>query len=301
MPEATATDTIGTEPDRADFSMARSLLRTLVSHVPPGAIQRAGRWQFKYPFLGPLIRCAGSLVQQGESVLRYGVGKGLKFDPRGGNPGYALGTSGLEEQAALARFLRAGDVFYDIGANVGFFAALGARLVGPEGHVYAFEPFPASADAMKANLRRNGFQNATVFESAVSDRPGRVNLVTEGGSVDYRLATSSIESNTNGKSTIEVSVVSIDSLTGTGSLRPPSFVMIDVEGSEISVLNGMRRTLESYRPTILCEVHWLGNAFLEWCTGARNDFGYRATLLDGRPLPATPDRYHALLIPPNRS
>ena len=60
--------------------------------------------------------------------------------------------------------LNSGDVFYDIGANVGFFTVIGARLVGPGGPVYAFEPVPENAAYVRLNARMNHFQNV------VSDR-----------------------------------------------------------------------------------------------------------------------------------
>ena len=122
-----------------------------------------GRLQFQVPILAPLINWAGSSVRHGENVIRHGVGKGLKFDPRGGNPGYSLGTTEQAEQLLLSECLKPGDVFYDIGTNVGFFTTLGGRLVGPKGHVYGFEPFPGSAAAAAANAERNQFEHVKIL------------------------------------------------------------------------------------------------------------------------------------------
>jgi hypothetical protein len=62
--------------------------------------------------------------------------------------GYRLGTTEPLVQASLERHLVEGDVLYDVGANVGFFSLLGARLVGPRGTVVAFEPLPRNVDAL---------------------------------------------------------------------------------------------------------------------------------------------------------
>src|SRR5882757_11121436 len=77
------------------------------------------------------------------------------------------GTLEPPVQEALRRLLAPGDVFYDIGANVGFFTILGARLVGPQGHVVAFEPVPACARAVGRNIELNGFAHAEIREAAV--------------------------------------------------------------------------------------------------------------------------------------
>ena len=64
----------------------------------------------------------------------------------------AFGDLESPVQEAMVRHLAPGGVMYDIGANIGFFSLLGARLAGPEpGHVYAFEPAPVNAEAIRVN------------------------------------------------------------------------------------------------------------------------------------------------------
>src|SRR5262245_32660483 len=94
----------------------------LVSLLPASWIRAAGRLQFKLPVLGAVFVLFAREVLASKGVIRYAVGKGLRFDATGGQPGYLFGTAEPEEQTALAKYLRLRDVFYDIGANVGFFA-----------------------------------------------------------------------------------------------------------------------------------------------------------------------------------
>jgi hypothetical protein len=96
------------------------MLRPLLARLPAGVIRWFGRLQFQIPALGPAIGWFGRNALADEGVIQHGVGAGLSFDARGGAPGFLYGTSEPHEQAALARVLRPGDVFYDIGANVGF-------------------------------------------------------------------------------------------------------------------------------------------------------------------------------------
>ena len=83
---------------------------------------------------------------------------------------------------ALAR-VAPGDVFFDLGAYVGPFTLLAARLVGPEGRVVAFEPDPRARAVLERNLAANGVANVTVVPCAVGDRHGKVRFVAGGDSV----------------------------------------------------------------------------------------------------------------------
>jgi FkbM family methyltransferase len=180
-----------------------------------------------------------------------GPGTGLYFDSGPGNPAYRSGTNELPVQKLLAKHLRSGDVFYDIGANVGFFSVICARLVGPEGAVYAFEPVTANANYIQKNASRNGIRNVTIIRKAVSDKcgVGSLFLAEYSGGAVLNVAAPPPDL----KGTVAVDVVSIDSLVATGTLKPPNVIKIDVEGAELHVLHGMRRTLLSSRPIVILE------------------------------------------------
>lgn len=259
-----------------------AVLARLISLLPPGLIRAVGGLQFKLPLVGPLIGYAGRRLLAREGVIRHGVGAGLRFDARGGFAGYLLGTSEPLEQETLARLLKPGMVFYDIGANVGFYSTIAARIVGPSGRVYAFEPCPEFAAAARRNAALNGFSNVEVIEAAVSDRPG-----------EARFVLGPVGANSSTGPGGGVAVISIDECEG---LRPPDVVMIDVEGAEVGVLRGMLRTIREHRPAIICEVHWVVAEF----DGVRRELeseGYDARTLRGGPFPSTPKHYHAVLTP----
>lgn len=89
---------------------------------------------------------------------------------------------GLYEQAEttlIAGSLRAGDVFLDIGANIGYYSLMASRLVGESGRVYAFEPIPENAHKILAAVQLNGIRNIYVNQSAVGESAGE--LVLHGG------------------------------------------------------------------------------------------------------------------------
>lgn len=259
------------------------MLSKLVSLLPPDFIRYAGSLQFKLPLVGPLIGRAGRKLLAREGVIRYGAGAGLRFDARGGFAGYLLGTSEPLEQETLASLLKPGAVFYDIGANVGFYSTIAARIVGETGRVYAFEPNPACAASVRRNAALNGFSNVEVIEAAVGERSGHAGL-TRGTSDANTVLAEDAEG--------QFPMVAVDEC----DLRPPSVVMIDVEGEEVKVLRGMMRMIRTHRPTIMCEVHWLVREFDEVRAEIEAE-GYVCRTLDGSPFPDTPQHYHMLMAP----
>lgn len=267
------------------------MLNRLISRLPSNWIRWIGRQQFKYPVIGPAIGWVGRKVLASEGVIRHGVGAGLRFDAQGGTAGFLFGTAEPEEQAALKRYLRHGDVFYDIGANVGFFATLAAHLVGSQGKVYAFEPNPACAMRIRKNAELNQFSHVEVVEAAVSSCSGRTSLrlgtITGGSSIMGE----------KGDRAIDVAQLSIDDFRTRGS-RGPTLVMVDAEGAEIEVLEGMCETIQTCRPVIMCEVHWIGNEFLQYCREHLVPQGYEIRSLTGEEFPTTPARFHVILEPP---
>jgi FkbM family methyltransferase len=255
-----------------------SSLAGLARHLPPGLLRFVGRLQFASPLLRRAIRRASRSLREGESTMAHGIGAGLRFDPSGAHPGYALGTSEPEIQGLLAELLRPGAVFYDIGANVGFFTVLGARLVGPGGRVVAFEPLPSAAAALRRNVEANSFSTVDVLEAAVDDRGGRAtfHLPSSERSTGGRLDGHAIRE--RGRETqVDVRVVAIDELVASGELPPPDAVKIDVEGAELRALEGMRDTLTRHRPLLVCETHGTRRAVTEALRG----WGYATETVEG--------------------
>jgi FkbM family methyltransferase len=264
----------------------------MIDRIPASFIRFVGRLQFHVPWLRGVINRAAQLVISAlDDRIQRGSGKGLRFDARGTYPGYLLGTSEPLEQATLARLLHPGGVLYDIGANAGFYVILGARLAGESGYVYAIEPTPALAEKIRRNVRLNSFGNVEVIEAAVSNFSGTVAFQIDG---DLGVQ-NSIAEEPNGRNLIEVQCTTVDAIAA--DRRPPSLVMIDIEGAEIDALRGALETIRQHRPYIMVEVHWLGSQFTEFVRDHLLPLGYVATTYDGSPLPTGNERYHCILSP----
>jgi FkbM family methyltransferase len=202
----------------------------------------------RMPRMGGLAR---RLLRDRDVVIRHGVGKGLRFNVGASNTDYALGRNELSVQEALARLLKPAGVFYDVGANVGFFTVIAARLLGPRGRVLAFEPVPENARLVGRNAELNGFASVEVHEVAIARRSGEAELRL----ADYAggAALGEAPPPPDLKGSIRVRTLSLDDLLEAGS-PPPDVVKIDVEGAEMAVFEGMARCVRRHRPAILYEV-----------------------------------------------
>jgi FkbM family methyltransferase len=197
----------------------------------------------------------------GAQCIESGEAAGVRIIARGADPDFVRGAYERPLQQLIASSLKAGDVFYDVGANIGFFSMIAALRVGPAGHVYAFEPVPRNATAIERSARLNGFQTISVFAEAVGAASGRDDLLLArhvGGAV---LRSVGAPPDMIGR--ISVATTTIDDAIGKRGLRPPSLVKIDVEGAEMDVLTGMADTLRAYRPPVIYELDDASHAGLE--------------------------------------
>jgi FkbM family methyltransferase len=160
----------------------------------------------------------------------------------------------LAEQQVMRRFVRSGQVVYDIGANVGLHTVLLSQLVGPSGRVVAFEPNPELAGALRRTVGE--LPNAVLYCQALSDRSSdAVLFVPEDRSM------SSLADWTNGRDVgptkrVACEQVRLDDLIESGLVPAPDFIKCDVEGAESMVFEGGRRALNRVdAPMILFEAN----------------------------------------------
>jgi FkbM family methyltransferase len=140
------------------------------------------------------------------------------------------------ETALAVHGIGVGDTVADVGAHVGYFSIVASRLVGPSGHVFAFEPEAANFELLKANCILNGCQNVRVQRCALADHNGVANLaLSSTNSGDHRLGTAE----TRGSQLVEVRCFD----DWRASEIQVDFLKIDVQGCEVAVLKGMVNTI----------------------------------------------------------
>lgn len=211
-----------------------------------------------WPVIGPCVRWAGKKLLPRETrvwvQVQDGPGRGiwLHLNPRTGR-GYYEGTIEVEVQRVMADCLRPGMTFYDAGANLGFFALLASRLVGPTGAVVAFEADPENAARLRENKERNEYANLKVVENAVWSETGTVVFARSDPSFSPDRGLGHVASADADTDCINVPAISLDDYAR--DFPPPEFIKCDVEGAEIEVFLGAQRLLREKRPVFLCEMH----------------------------------------------
>ena len=163
-----------------------------------------------------------------------------------------LATAVEPEEAEVRKVVHPGFTVLDIGANFGVFTKLFSQLVGPQGLVIAFEPVPQTFRTLAAGIERYHRSNVQARNEAVSDHEGAVLMAVphyEENTGD-NLYQASIVDSFQSPNVFTVKSVTVDSL----QLSRVDFVKIDVEGHELKVLQGSKRTLERHHPTLMVEV-----------------------------------------------
>jgi FkbM family methyltransferase len=208
--------------------------------------------------LGPTTR---RLLRQlyRTTLTRRTRGRGLRSVLPGGEvvqalPEFRYLSWNPWEYAAFREAARPGMVALDVGANVGAYSILLGQWAGARGAVYAFEPVPDLARGLAAHIELNGLADIVHgVGAAVGDREGSADLIAGNTAGESRLATPADAAD---GAVAAVPLVTIDGFCERHDLAP-DFIKIDVEGWELSVLRGARRTIRRRRPglALFVEMH----------------------------------------------
>lgn len=200
------------------------------------------------------------------------------------------------ELRRLDLFLGPGDVFVDVGANIGIFALKGGRLVGSNGRVIAVEPGSDAGRQLAANIALNGWRHVTIVPKALSSMEGQATLhhIPMG---DDPQAFSLIPGDGHEEGE-KVETTTLDRLAEQLALPRIDCIKIDVEGAEHLVLEGSRQSLARWHPIVVMEINCPTGA----ASGAAPDTGWKLLtgmgyrfqrLVDGqlKPLSAMPTEF----------
>jgi FkbM family methyltransferase len=165
----------------------------------------------------------------------------------------AFGLYELDTARVLRRMLRPGDTFVDGGANIGYFALLAAKAVGPRGRVHAFEPQPENRKRLADHAAANELQDIiTIHPLALSDKAGFVQLHTYANpAANHGQSTMFILPGTETR-TVNVETVRLDDYLPDIA---PRLIKLDIEGAEPLAISGMAQTLRRERPAVIVELN----------------------------------------------
>lgn len=143
------------------------------------------------------------------------------------------------ESEIFAKNIRPGDVVIDIGAHIGWYTLLAAKLVGPKGKVYAFEPDTTNFNLLEKNIIANGYKNVQSVKMAVTNTAGRAKLFlnNENTGDHHIFATEEI------RESITIQTTTLDKYF-TRANKTIGLIKMDIQGSEMNALIGAKNILK---------------------------------------------------------
>jgi FkbM family methyltransferase len=166
----------------------------------------------------------------------------------------SIAASGVwepQETQFLIDTLRPGDVFVDVGANIGYFSLLASRLVGDTGAVLAFEPETANYALLEANCRRNHCDNIRCFQVALGQENAAGTLYLN----ELNRGDHSLYPQDNDRAGQGISIVNGSSLIGATHPRV-NCIKIDTQGAECDVLKGLQELIAASAADLLMVIEF---------------------------------------------
>jgi FkbM family methyltransferase len=143
--------------------------------------------------------------------------------------------------------LAPGDVFVDVGANIGYFALLGSRLVGSDGAVVAIEASPSNFELLRGNLELNRASNVRAVNVAAADKRGVVRI--HDGPPENRGLASTVAPR-GGSTSAEIQALPLPEILRDEELRRARVIKIDAEGGEPAILAGLLGSVDLLRDDV---------------------------------------------------
>lgn len=199
----------------------------------------------KKPKIPYSFRMANFLLSLAKSNIAQVQGHKMYLDPK---DSLSFSINGIWEETLteyVKNEIQPNDIVLDIGANIGYFTLIFANLVGKNGKVYAFEPEPKNFSLLTKNVRTNGYNNVILENIALSDENKIIKLyLSKGNMGQHRIYPSKYTR----KDFVSIKANTLDNyFKNDPNSKRVSFIKMDVEGSEMGVLNGMKSLLDENR------------------------------------------------------
>ncbi len=149
----------------------------------------------------------------------------------------------------------AGATILDIGAHIGLFSAIAAKIAGEHGKIFAFEPTPVTVPVLHQTIRINELGNmVNPINQAMGGEVGKTIFFVSDNEADNSNSLVSYKQDRNLKG-VEVDVNTIDNFVMSKKLSKVNFIKIDAEGAEYDVLRGGVEVFKKYKPYCILAIH----------------------------------------------
>jgi FkbM family methyltransferase len=231
----------------------QDLLRGSVNLVP----WRVRDWIRKVPFVAGTQRWLLARFVGQEPFLHEinaGPAKGLRLMiSMPADKGFWTGTYESHFVGAVAAAVKPGFVCFDIGGFHGFVSGVMA-LAGAR-QVECFEPLPGNLDVIRNLVELNPALPIAIRNCALGAANGQAHFTVMTEDSMGKLESSPYQMGESGRTSIAVTIRTLDALLADGDIVPPNLIKIDVEGAEYDVLQGGRQLLAKHHPEIFAEIH----------------------------------------------
>lgn len=156
----------------------------------------------------------------------------------------------------LKQFLKNGDTFIDVGANIGYISAVALDLVGKTGEVHSFEPVPRYLKRLQEVQDDNPDFHLYVNGVALGAEEGAASIETSLNNIGWNTIVPDFMSKDEVKEEVKIKVTTLDSYFSQRNIQRPRLVKIDTEGYEFPVMKGFQQYLRDVDvlPIILIEI-----------------------------------------------
>lgn len=167
---------------------------------------------------------------------------------------FVTGRYEPNEFCLLARVLKSGMTFIDIGANMGLYTLFAASRVGESGYVVSIEPSAREMEILQNNVQQNALRNVRLCQVALLDRASEVELLVAGLQNSGHNTLGAFGYNTTLDHREKVRAMRLDDLVQSEKLGRVDVIKMDIEGAELAALRGGADTIHRFHPVVLLEL-----------------------------------------------
>ncbi|MGH2638061.1 MAG: FkbM family methyltransferase, partial [Rhabdochlamydiaceae bacterium] len=157
----------------------------------------------------------------------------------------------------VASRLKPGDIFIDIGANIGYYSLLASRRVGHDGRVFAYEASPSVFDQLRKNLNLNRASNVTARNVAITAQRCKVPIYVNKERMGESTILAGVAEKIDARLEANVAGHPLGDLLSSDIICAARFIKIDVEGAEWLVVKGIQELIPTFsdRTEIIIEIN----------------------------------------------
>ncbi len=171
------------------------------------------------------------------------------------------GAENYEFTTLFEHLIKQSNVFFDIGANIGYFSILGEKI-NSSVKIFSFEPSKGPLYYLKKNVKENSLKNITIIDKAVSDIDGKLEF--------YDVINNKypwLQHNLNGSNSLQnkfgatksssymVDVITLQSVISNNNIKQIDLIKLDTECTEHLILKSSLDVINHFQPIIICEVY----------------------------------------------